>query len=348
MRINVFNPYAAQILERGMTETLGNTGAYYAPFLQLLGARWVCAVEQDVEQDSRTITSIEEADSDTVVLHDWFIYDFTKTPEMAREIERFKGSIYIFTDVPQRQFDFPNKAKNIAKNLHVLDRKTAWGANPPEVSYSLYRDKPGYRTPIVPLGCSQSWLPHKNHKDPVIFFDEPHKIILESLSDDNNINVVFYKHALKTAQVLAERGFQLVTFCREESELLPSVLDNYPIFSRINEEGWIPFSRLAEHYSSASMFFSYVGETFGYASFENLQLGNGIIAYSEHRNPYDFRQMQNSALISIYMQPELAADVICEFFQRFEKQDLRTCIRNNAYRKFSTETFMPRLRNELL
>ena len=307
MRINVFNPYADQIIERGLIETLRNTQLYFSPFLQLLGARWLSAVQADPMRNSRSINSLSDADCETVVMHDWYVTEI----------------------------------------FHQLDLGANWDGTEPNIQYQYYTDPPGKRTFRAPMGCAESWLPKPQHYRPTIFFDEPHISVIKSLSAGNSVIAAHYMHGLAVARILIDRGFTLQTFCREGWPDVADLQKKYEGFEIIDASGWVPFTSIVQNYASSSLFFSFTGETFGYSTFENLQLGNGVIAYSEHRNAYELRQMQNAVLISIYLSPEVCADMICQFFDRFCNKKLRSMISSDANSMYSTETLIPRLRTAI-
>ena len=71
------------------------------------------------------------------------------------------------------------------------------------------------------------------------------------------------------------------------------------------------------------------------------------MCYNETHDPYTFRQMQNAVMLSVYMRPELAADLICEYYDRFRRYDLRGIIRQDAYNLCSADTFISRVRKTL-
>ncbi|SFE66812.1 hypothetical protein [Methylobacterium sp. 13MFTsu3.1M2] len=347
MRINVFNPYADQIIERGLIETLRNTQLYFSPFLQLLGARWLSAVQADPMRNSRSINSLSDADCETVVMHDWYVTEISEHPNRLDIARDFKGNIFVMSDVPVTENRLPGNIYNIAKNFHQLDLGANWDGTEPNIQYQYYTDPPGKRTFRAPMGCAESWLPKPQHYRPTIFFDEPHISVIKSLSAGNSVIAAHYMHGLAVARILIDRGFTLQTFCREGWPDVADLQKKYEGFEIIDASGWVPFTSIVQNYASSSLFFSFTGETFGYSTFENLQLGNGLIAYSEHRNAYELRQMQNAVLISIYLSPEVCADMICQFFDRFCNKKLRPIISNDANLMYSTETLIPRLRTAI-
>jgi len=91
------------------------------------------------------------------------------------------------------------------------------------------------------------------------------------------------------------------------------------------------------------MFFNFFPETFGFPIYENMQMGNAIISYSEIANLLNLRSMQNSVLISLYQSPNLCAKIINEYWDIFQGNKLHELISAEANERYSTETYAERL-----
>lgn len=342
--LDIYSPFFPQIKERTIEETLKSTHLYWGPFVQLLSARWIVAAEGDCCKKSNLISSFKEITSDVVFMHDFFHQDLLRAEGAQDFISNFGGRIYIVRDLPHYDFEPPYRA--LAKNAHDVDRHARWHPSTP-YRYRYFKSQSDRYLPIEPMGCGQRWLPKVSHKDRVIILDEPHVTILEAFEDENDIRSRLYRHALEVTRILSKRNFEIQSFCRLESEIFRNIISDHN-FINLNRVGsWIPFTDVAEFYSQGSLFYSFTAETFGYPCYENLQLGSGIICYNETHDPYTFRQMQNSVLLSIFMTPETAANLICEYFDRYEKFELRGVIREDAYSFCAADTYISRVRKVL-
>lgn len=343
-QIDVYSPFFPQIRERTIEETLNSTHLYWGPFVQLLSARWIAAAEGDFCNNSRLISSYDEIGSDIVLLHDFFHGDLLR-PEGAEEfISRFRGRIFIVRDLPN--YDNPPPYKSLAKNAYDIDRHARWHPSKP-YRYRYFKAQSDQYLPVEPMGCGQGWLPNVDHKNRVIILDEPHITVLEVFDDENDIRTRLYGHALDVTKILADRGFEIKSFCRLKNETFDKIISDHDYIEPKQVGSWIPFTDVVRFYSQGSLFYSFTAETFGYSCYENLQLGNGVICYNETHDPYTFRQMQNSVLLSIYMRPETAADLICEYFDRLVRYSLRDIIREDAFSFCSADTYISRVRGVL-
>lgn len=196
----------------------------------------------------------------------------------------------------------------------------------------------------VPIGCGSSWLPEVSlDRGKVILLDEVHGSVIDSFEDSGRFDVLAYNHSLKVCEVLAKKGYRILTFCRESRGFIDHIKTRYPFLETIDWQGWMPFTEMARHYASAPLFFSHFHEAHGYPIYENLQLGNAVIGYVENINQHVVRQFQNGTLLSSTMPPAVAADMIDAYFERYQRDSLQNVIADDAHRRFSCDTFVSRL-----
>ncbi|GJE68114.1 hypothetical protein LNAOJCKE_5350 [Methylorubrum aminovorans] len=336
--IDIFNPYAPEVARLGPDYIIDHTNILQNPFLQILGARWLVAQESD-DGPSRTITVPDMTTKNPIITVDFYFSNLLDAFSKVGGIESYQSPIFVFSDLPGSMAHpgVRGAALNQFLSAHSGQYETVF-------SYESFSELGSAPTPVVPLGCAQSWLPITNHNDRIIFLDEPHETLVDILDDSTDIRVALYLHAVKTCKILYSMDFSIVSFYRNKSDKMEEFFLKNNFIKKIDSSGWIPFRNLAEHYSKATLFFSFFTETHGYAIYENMQLGNGIITYAETFDNYRLQHMQGGPLLSIYNTPTVCANVVSEYYDRYVKYDLKDQIRNKSREKYAAETFMRRLR----
>lgn len=341
-KISVFNPYAETISEFGIDRVLAHTDTLPNPFLQLLGARWLHAQRHDTSGRSETVTQVDHDSDDTIVLPDFFLGDLIRSFGSMDAVQRYDGIILVFSDLTQASETAG--IRKAAMNSFLSARSGPYDRGL-GFHYMSFNETGGTLLPVVPMGCGASWLKPVDHDDKVIFLDEPHMSLVDILGTEHDVRTRLFKHALEVCRILSRKGFRIVTFSRTSSPVLEEIYREHDYLDVVGFGSWIAFSEIVTQYARASLFFSFFTESFGYSIYENMQLGNGVISYFETFDPYRAMHMQKGALISIYNSPDVCADVVDEFYERYRSLKLRRAMAESANRDYSAETFLPRLRS---
>ena len=195
---------------------------------------------------------------------------------------------------------------------------------------------------LAPMGGEEEHC-HKNfHKSKTILLDEPHRLILENWNEDNLQYVYAYKKAIAICKLLEKRGFEITTFCssgHKNARHLPSPV--YPAGR------WIPYLKLMLLYKQNCMFFNPFQESHGYSTYENLQMGNSIITFSENFNILTSKQFQNGVVLSLYFSDSLCVQMIEEYFDRYVNQERHGLIKKESNELYSTNTFASRVKKAM-
>jgi hypothetical protein len=206
---------------------------------------------------------------------------------------------------------------------------------------AAYQDK---NVIVTPMGCGSSWLPKPGNNRPKrVLLDEVHMSVIEQYGDQGIFDVSAFLHALEVCRELWEMGYEISTFNRSSGAFRNMLRIHHPHIEVIDCQGWLPFDKMMETYANSPLFFSHFQEAHGYPIYENLQLGNGIIAYSENVNPSVVRNFETGVLLHTTMQPKLAAQLIDSYFTRYETGHLQDVISNESYLRYSCDTFVIRL-----
>jgi hypothetical protein len=210
--------------------------------------------------------------------------------------------------------------------------------NYPHDLWSSFNDR--NRT-TVPLGTLQCLCDKTNHGDKTIILDEPHRVVLDDI-DKNKQHVISFRKSLDICRILNDRGWAVRTFCtRDKDDRFARIEKEHP-YLRVKkfEKPWVPYLEMIDIYKTGSVFFDHYQETHGFAAYENLQMGNSLVVFSENFNPLTVRQFQNGVSLSLYMSNELCADMIEEQFC-LNKHDQ---ISAESRKLFSADTFADRLK----
>lgn len=195
----------------------------------------------------------------------------------------------------------------------------------------------------LPLGTADEWLSSVQYEIGTILLDEPHEIVIQNLTDLNNINVQNYIRALNLCKELSRIGFKVRTFCRTESDKLLDLLKQYNFIEILSFGKWICYSDMLSIYAKHELFFSHFQETFGFPICESLQSGRPVICFIENANQSILRHYQNSVLLSIYQSKYSAISLITDYITKLRKGNFSSQIKKDSYLSLSTNTFCSRL-----
>jgi hypothetical protein len=199
---------------------------------------------------------------------------------------------------------------------------------------------------LAPIGglseyCHQDFIKKKR-----IFLDEPHRLILDNWHQDKLQYVYAYKKALKVCKILSDFGFEIVTFCSTKHDNYKIIADSYKFLNIINGDGWIPYFKLLSFYKF-SLFFNPYQESHGYSVYENLQMGNSIITFTENFNILTSKQFQNGVVLSLYFSDDLCVSMIKEYYEKYINAERSELIAAEANKLYSADTFVSRIKRGL-
>jgi hypothetical protein len=334
----------------GIEKILSATGTLYEPFLCILGARFWHAAHS-FGGPRVTIADGASIDEDSIYLvRDFFwMYNMLDNSLWTEENLRRKNSkILLFSAHALKHDDWLRGGFSALRSQSVDSVKDADNVvfrKGKFFEYGVGEVINELNNIVVPIACAKEWLPAKQYRwTNSILLDEPHPVTLAvALRNLNHIYSIEYLHALEVCRVLSERGWNIVSFCRGNGVEYFDVMKDYSFVRTIHHGSWIPFRKILDIYARTPLFFSFFSESYGFPIYENLQIGNGIIKYSENADANALRQMQNAALISLYMSPERCADIICDYGELYKRYALRGKIASESHEKFSTNTFASRL-----
>lgn len=338
-RLAVHVPSLGMFAAEGTDKTLTSTHESENPLLSLLGARWFSATRNQPR------ISVAEDLSD---FHDSFIvlsdraaaYESTWAGLTPEDLARKGNQVFIVSCLGKNDTNVLRGAHN-AYDYPWGKRVSSDGL----YNLSVIESANDGNVITLPLGCGQDWLPDLSgrYPEPVILLDEVHQSVIDEFQDKGRFDVAAFEHSLDVCRELFDRGFRIVTFCRESQEFINSIRDRHPFLEVIDWQGWMPFQMLAEHYAAAPLFYSHFHEAHGYPIYENLQMGNGVIGYVESMSPIPVRQFQNGVMLSVSMPAPVAADLISAYFDHYTGAKLQGPIAADGHARFSCETFVPRL-----
>ncbi|MGY5803903.1 glycosyltransferase [Rhizobium hainanense] len=202
---------------------------------------------------------------------------------------------------------------------------------------------------VIPISMSKEILPNKkSRRDRIIFVDEPHEEVIKRLRDNSNVYSVLFKHCLDICGELRKYGFTFRTFSRNlVNRDLQNLYKRKSYLDVVSRDSWVPYREIVDLYATGNMFFNFFPETFGFPIYENMQMGNAIISYSEIANLLNLRSMQNSVLVSLYQSPKTCARIINEYWDLFQENGFHELISAEANERYSTETYAERLLRQL-
>ena len=217
-----------------------------------------------------------------------------------------------------------------------------FGLNTPK---SMVRDRI-YNSQIVKkitLGATSSFLQNTFKKQKLMFVDELYP--LRKLMNEHQHGYLekCFVYCMKVTEILSKKGWKFQSFgSREENAERWS---EYPWIEVINL-GPPSYSKFLDFFKSHVFSFLHTPETFGMMNFESIQAGLPVITFIENAPQNTFEQMRNSVLCSLKQSEESCALMVEEFYESWN-EDLFHAIREDAYEKYSAETFGQRLKFEL-
>lgn len=333
-------PSLSMFAHHSVTDVLHRSQEFESPLLLLLACRWFEA-SRHFDASYFTVSDVLAPNEEAAVM---VVSDYASTYDTTFALPlneiRAKGNMVLkFSCVGDTEEGFLRGA------LNAFDYARIKNVNA-EGFYDLGSQRTHENSEIitVPMGCGSAWLPKVSDTiEKIVLLDEVHQSVIDEFSNEKRFNVAAYKHSLEVCDHLSARGFRVITFCRSSKEFIASIKESHTYLEVIDWNGWMPFSEVAKHYASAPLFFSHFHEAHGYPIYENLQLGNGVIAYIENINQHVVRQFQNGALLASTMPPSIAADLVESYFYRYRDSNLRPKIAADAHTRFSSDTFVERL-----
>ncbi|WP_448207512.1 FkbM family methyltransferase [Azospirillum sp. sgz302134] len=334
-RLHFFVPDTFVNDEYTPSAIIHRTNELPSPFLSIMGLRFVHAA---MSCDSGMITygGIDDYKPNTIyVLRDYF---YEHLPVQNIDLQEIGSSILLFHGIAQPHSDWLRGGFN----GYRYNRERS-NFDPTRFFLQKKGDFNELNNIVVPISAAREWLPPASSCSQTILLDEPHATLLDVMANEDDIRTRLYRHALAVCKELSNRGFEIHTFCREDHPAFRQVVSENPFLRVIHQGGWMNYHDTLKMYANHTFFFNYFTETYGFPTYENLQLGNGVVIYSENANMTAMMQMQNSAILSIYLEPHLCADLVTAYFQRFVSCNLRSSIADDAHTRFSTDTFASRL-----
>lgn len=333
-------PSIQLIRDRGVDYILENTHKFDGPFLYLMGARWFEIASNSKRPFASMIEHVVPIDNALIVMSD-FAAAYPHIWRTDKNTLRERGSeLLIFSDVTADVTDDLRGTLN-GFDAPRYDRRSSIDF----YEYGYLKSANNKNLITVPLGCGNRWVrsPLGRKPEKHILLDEAHKIVIKNFSNKDLMYVRSFMHSLDVCKILAGQGYRISSFSRESSDFIRMVQADYPFIELIQEENWIPFNKMASYFHEMPIFYSHFQETHGYPIYENLQAGNAVIGYAENVSSEVIRTMQNGVLLSQMLSPELSANMVDEYFNRYVKQNLQVEVAQDAARRFSCETFTQRL-----
>jgi hypothetical protein len=233
--------------------------------------------------------------------------------------------------------------KKVEYNPFSVNYLSEWSLdkNYPHDLWSAFNDR---NRITIPLGTLQELCEKDHHtREKTIILDEPHRVTLNDIQNRDKQHVLSYIKALDVCEILHGRGWNVKTFCtRDKDNRFDQVKHEYP-FLKVEtfDRPWVPYLQMIDFYKSGSVFFDHYQETHGFAAYENLQMGNSLVVFSENFNPLTVRQFQNGVSLSLYMSNDLCAQMIESQFE-LNRHDI---IAAESRELFSADTFGERLKS---
>lgn len=343
------------IENNGILGALQNITKHKNPFLELMSIRWYYAAqkENDIIQ---TVSRIKDVEPNSIyfVSDHFFRYNNINDRYKCIDVEldeiKYKKSLIIpfmacggmgrdtlnfdknsFPIVGEYNFFWTPRFKNIEK----------YKIN----NYCNIKKINDINILTIPLGGMEDFTPPKKNLKPSILLDEPHQLTLKHIDDLNKQHVCSWFKALEICEILANRGYTISTFSRWKHKLVKDIYAKYSFLNIISCEEWINYIDMLSYYSENSLFFSFHQESHGFPIYENLQIGNGIITFSENFNPLIINQLKNGVSCSLNMSSKICADLIDEYYSNYYNSVEN--IKEDAYLHYSADTFGVRLINQL-
>jgi hypothetical protein len=323
----------------GLDNVLNHTNKISNPFLSILGTRLYDAAKSGGINYPIEISNGDDIKPNTIYfVRDFFFNWLDKDRWNQANVESFGSHLVRLCALAEPNNNWLGAGFNALRSA-----KQGHFSTSAFYGYSNLGASNELNNIQIPLGCAAEWLPLQSMPSKSILLDEPHITVLDNLHVEDDIRTVLYKNALEVCRELHNRGFKISTFSREKNGQFNDFIAGYPFIEKISAGDWIPYKQLLSTYGEYPLFYSWFPETFGFSIYENLQIGNGIITYSEIANPCALRQMQNSACLSLYSKVSISADIVEDYYEKYVANNFGDLIREESHRAFSTNLFGERL-----